>query len=273
MRYLTGREIHIMGIQRTGQHAVASWMFGHFEHVCFKNAMSQKNESPKHVHGLQPPWWYFEPSKRDDWETCEDIPIRQGMDAIFLGTEFTTPNIGVNPALNKERTDIAKISGAVEFSARSDCVIVMRNPYNQYASVLKWSRNKRLRCYDKFSKTWTTLAKEVLGETNYISSESLPISNEKMMVSYDQWFESENYRRDIAKKLDLDFTDRRLNVVMKIGMSKQHGSSFDNMKFKSNGQKMDVLNRWKAVEDNPSFKNLLKDEELRYYSEKMGFTI
>lgn len=54
---------NVLGVQRTGQHAVISWIIGHFEKVAFKNNMSY-SDNPKR--GLVPPFWYFTPSIKDE---------------------------------------------------------------------------------------------------------------------------------------------------------------------------------------------------------------
>ena len=273
MKYLTDREIHVAGIQRTGQHAVTSWLVGHFEDVCFKNSMSQRGERDSKAGSLKPPWWYFKPSEREQWIEDANPNIQQGMDAIMLGTEFTLPGIGVNPLMPQQRDELAKLSSCDKLSERSDCVVILRNPYNHYASVLNWNRNKRLRSPQGFSNVWIALAKEAGGETDYLSNEYLPITHERIFLLYDRWFESQEYRQGISERLGLKFNDRRINTVMRIGVSRQYGSSFDGMQYQKSGQKMDVLNRWKQVEDDDRFQELLRNDELRHYASQNGFEI
>jgi hypothetical protein len=153
-----------------------------------------------------------------------------------------------------------------EFSRRIDYVVVCRSPYNHYASVLKWRRNRRLRKPKNFSSVWINLAKEALGERDGLPSE-------KTVILYDKWFISEDYRRSIAEQLGLEFTDRRLNIVMNIGVHNNRGSSFDGMQYKTAGQKMDVLNRWKEVEEDPDFQVVYQNEKVREYASRLGFEI
>ena len=99
------------------------------------------------------------------------------------------------------------------------------------------------------------MARECLGETNFLP-------NPKTVVLYDKWFSSKKYREEISEKLDLKHTDKRLNIVMKIGIGRSWGSSFDQMKKKNEAQSMDVLNRWVEVENDERFQKLQKDKEL-----------
>lgn len=265
MKYLTDREIHVIGVQRTGQHAITSWLIGHFNNVCYRNGMTLRNERKRAYRGLQPPWWYFKTDK-DGWDVSEDIEIRKGMDAIILGTEVTFEDLVMNPMIGQQKKQLEELCEVDQFSRQEDYVLVLRNPFNQFSSVLKWKRNKRLGKERNFSKAWISMAKEILGETHTLPMPKLP-------VIYDRWFQSEVYRQEISKSLGLDFTDVRLNTVMKIGIGKYYGSSFDRMNKSDRGQEMGVLDRWKEVKDNESFINLTKNEELTEYAKKFGFSI
>jgi hypothetical protein len=266
VKYLVEREIHVIGIQRTGQHAISSWLIGYFENVCYKNNMSQARENPRYSQGIQPPWWYFKPSEREQWvEDC--LPsIRQGMDAIVLGTELTFRNFGLNPNLDNMRNKMCQRCHVDRFSKRTDYLLVCRHPLNHYASVLKWRRNRRLRSPKRFARVWVEMAQEILGEREGICGNKTP-------VLYDKWFNSEQYRRELADKLDLNFTDRRLNIVMDIGIKNNRGSSFDGMSYKNNGQKMNVLNRWEGVKDHPSYREVAENEEVQKYARLLEFKI
>ena len=265
MTYLTDREIHVIGIQRTGQHAVTSWIIGHFDHVCYKNNMSQKGMRRGAKHGIQPPYWYFMPSVCDEW-SVSDIPDIQEDNIVVLGTEFTKYEVGLNPKISTQREEMAARCGYDGFSRRQDYVLVIRNPYNHYASVLNWSRNKQLSPVKNFSKMWIAMAHECLGNTDCIP-------DPKIIVCYDDWFSSEEYRRDhVARQLDIELNDMRLNTVMKVGINKSWGSSFDGMKKKDSAQSMDVLNRWKTIKDDPRFIELCQNDELTELADEFGWS-
>jgi len=261
--YLTNREIHVIGIQRTGQHAITSWLIGHFESVCYKNHMSQKGSKKTSI-GIEPPFWYFSPSERDSWEVDTSELILPNQEAIILGTELINCEIGLNPNLSKQKLDIAKRSGFEKFSKKQNHILVIRNPYNHYASVLKWRRNKILSPYSTFSSSWIDMARECLGETNLIQGP-------KTVVNYDLWFSSQDERKRIANELELNFTDRRLNIVMKIGVGKLWGSSFDGMHKKHEAQDMNVLERWKRVAQDERFIRLLNNESVCDLAKKFGW--
>jgi hypothetical protein len=252
MTYLTEREINVVGIQRTGQHAITSWTIGHFDSVCYKNCMSQLGRRKGRSSGVESPFWLFEPKERDSWIEANQIPKNQ--DAIVLGTEFTIFDVGLNPAIPEQKKLICDFHGVDEFSKRRDNMLVIRNPYNQYASVLKWGKNKLLSSPGSFSKMWKKMANECIGITNFFEN--------KVVVNYDCWFSDVEERKLIEGQLDLPRDDSRIDIVMKIGHGRSWGSSFDGMKTKKSAQKMNVLNRWESVKDDVRFIELCKDERL-----------
>jgi len=263
MSFLTEREINVIGIQRTGQHAITSWLIGHYDHVCYKNNMSQAGCPARKEQGIQPPYWYFTPSLSDDWEVSEDQAIREDH-TVILGTELTKLSFGLNPNLEAQRDKIAQSMGYEQFSRFRHYVLVIRNPYNHYASILNWSRNRQLSPVSHFKKMWKKMANECL----YCTDE-FPFS--KIVIPYDTWFSSRDFREEVAKKLDLELNDRRLNTVMKIGVGKSWGSSFDGMKKNEKAQDMDVLKRWVKVRNDPRFSELLEDDEIARLSGCFGW--
>ena len=226
--------------------------------------MSQLGAKARHRNGVQPPYWYFEPSVRDDWEVSNDWNIKTDQDAIVLGTEFKTYKVGLNPSLDTNKENLLRDMGIDNFSKQQDYLLVLRNPYNHYASVLNWSRNKFLSPTGNFSDMWIRMANEHMGNTNKIPERKVP-------VLYDDWFLSEDYRKSLSESLGLAHTDRRLNTVMKIGVGRAWGSSFDGMKKNGNAQNMDVLNRWKSVKDDPRFIKLCQNEELVEIAKSFGW--
>lgn len=265
---VVNKEIHVVGIQRSGQHAISSWLIGHFNHVFYKNCIGQnrdKNTVLKNG-GLVPPWWYFDVKNKTDWEECHLDTINANVDAVIVGTEITLDNIELHPDLDCQKQKICDLSGKQHFSRDQKCALVIRHPLNHYASILKWHRNKRLRDVEKYCAVWSTFAQEFVGETNNINFTKVPIV-------YDQWFQDKSYRQKISNKFELDFTDIRLNKVMKIGINNKYGSSFDSMSHCNSAQKMNVLNRWEEFKDNVVFKKILQNEKLIYYCNKIGFDL
>jgi len=183
--------------------------------------------------------------------------------AIILGTEFTVFDIGLNPEIREQKHYFCQQYGLDEFSKRRDNVLVIRDPYNQYASVLNWGRNRLLSNPNSFSKMWIKMAKECLNKTQNFEH--------KVVLKYDEWFSDPQYRRLLETILDLKEDDSRLNTVMKIGHGRSWGSSFDGMKKKKDAQSMNVLKRWETVKDDNRFVKLTQNDELKELSEELGW--
>ena len=243
--------IHVVGVQRTGQHAIISWLLGHFDKVAFKNHMSPSN---REKWGFAPPFWYFEPKKRDEWEASEDF--REGQDAWILGTELVGPPVQFNEHMATQM-DAYGLSGTQEI------IRIIRNPYNHYASVLNWRRNKLLVSPAKFKRAWMAMANAM------IDKEQNPMELCYDII-FDKWFEEENYRKKITQLLNLKYSDRRLNTVMKIGVGKAWGSSFDGMTKKNKAQHMHVTERWKKMLDNEHFQQIYNDPEIELKANLIG---
>lgn len=60
------------------------------------------------------------------------------------------------------------------------------------------------------SDLWIDYAKEFLQETNYLP-------NNKVCVNYNLWVSDVNYRREVANRLNLDFTDAGFDEVRRYG--------------------------------------------------------
>jgi hypothetical protein len=258
--YLTEKEIHVLGIQRTGQHAITSWITGHMDNTCFINGMTPLRD--KGDRACEPPYWYFDLEKMPDfsWEVSNNEIIRPDQEAIVLGTEYLTFDLRMNPRLEESKKKAAELAGVDEFSKEQYYVMVIRSPYNHLSSILKWKPGWSLA--DRFDKCWINWAKECLNETNVIPEK-------KVVIQYDKWFTDVEYRKIISEKLGLEFSDRGLNNVMRVGRRKRYGSSFNHMEYKGDAQKMKTLDRWKDFEDNPVFQKKMQNEELRELSTRL----
>lgn len=139
-------------------------------------------------------------------------------------------------------------------------IIMVRDPYNWLAStykikgVNKWAK-------DYITSQWTDmmgrkkeslldiykqLLREYIGTTNYFGN--------KIHINYNKWFESIVYRKFIADKIGLVFTDRGVNTMSKHA----GGSSFDKRRKKP--QKMNVLLRYKDYISDKYYLSMLDDE-------------
>ncbi len=134
-------------------------------------------------------------------------------------------------------------------------IVLVRDPYNLFASLIKTSNNiSELSNSQLVIDKWKEHAKEYLGYTNHLKHQ--------VGISYNAWFQDQEYRRELADRLKLTFTDDGMDSVPMFGK----GSSFDGQRFDGNARKMGVLSRYKHFLDHPVMEQVLADQEIRELS-------
>ena len=125
-------------------------------------------------------------------------------------------------------------------------IMVLRNPWNLIASHVQW----------KIKRPLYTRKNKVISLWFDYYNEYEAADKDINFIIYDKWFKDINYRKQISEKLGLEFSDEGLQTVVNIG----RGSSFDGIEYDGNAQDMDVLSRYKQV-DNYSM-NTFKESEI-----------
>ena len=117
-----------------------------------------------------------------------------------------------------------------------------QEPWVEDASKIPW-RNHTVIGKCKALEMWKTFANEFIGKTNYLPG--------KICISFNRWFVDEDYRMEIAKALNLTYSD----VTLHIAGSK---SSFDETnRHKYDATNLPSLTDWRTVEHNKVFIELL----------------
>lgn len=138
--------------------------------------------------------------------------------------------------LRENGTYLPKALGNIE---DTQVILVVRSWWNNLASYIQFVSNSR-KLDDEVESLeirWKTHAKEALGLTNYLPN--------AYIILYDWWVASKLYRWKICWDLDLIFSDNGFNNVSHHG----NGSSFDLLKYKNDARKMDVLRRYKKLDN------------------------
>jgi len=274
MSEINSKEIRIVGLQRSGMHSIINWIIlQHPGFVCFLNDVS--------------------PKRNPFLTTKSDIKYNSFIGKFRNGSiEWNKP--GDKPLLDLEREKSGQLSKkdcliynyedryfkdvfTKDFEKNHDRwvgkslkrydILIHRDAFNFFASRLKWmdyhSRDLRnslnnAENRDILINLWKAYAAEYMGETNHLT-------NNKIVINYNLWFSSTKYRKSLAKRLQLEFTDKGTGCISDIGF----GSSFDGEKFNGKASEMKVLERWKKFEDNQFYRDIFKDKKLIEISNKI----
>lgn len=137
-------------------------------------------------------------------------------------------------------------------------ILILRDPYNMFASRWVWKDDFGLLFREDKSHQkmiidlWKDHARTFLKWQGDKESVRIPLN-------YNRWFEEKDYRKSIAVQLDLKFTDAGKEDVTNYG----HGSSFDGRDLHKQASNLKVLERWKGTIDDPIYRGLFEDEELK----------
>ncbi len=220
-------EICVCSMRRNGQHAIINWIASQAKgKVCFLN-----NVTP-----YLNPFICHNPNLLEEYQKEYDIRKEaQGewRDKDYLIYNYEDFGVSVLDGIDNEKF--------VGKSASRKKVLILRDPYNSFASRLRWFRKGfwiDILSFDSVYK-WITYAQKFLED-----------SPDVIGINYNLWVLEETYRKQIAQRLELEFTDEGYNS--KIGASTFGDSDF--------------FNRWKVFERDPEFVVALANPEIRRLS-------
>lgn len=224
----------VVGLGRSGNHAIINWIAYHFkeEEVLLMNNIDPNEEifSNKNIH------------------TSNKKLSRIGNHKPFIKNSIDKDPINYECLLytyeDRNLFDIPKNDNSTIF--------ILRDPYNLTASRINNKYYYRLSIDDKYIDYLKQYLREFSGKTNIIEN--------KILVNYNEWFVSKEYRISISEKLDLEFSDAGYGKMSEHGK----GSSFDGVV--EDASNLDVLNRWNKYKNNSIFKKIAKDEEINELS-------
>lgn len=87
-----------------------------------------------------------------------------------------------------------------------------------------------------------------------------------VFVRYPAWHASEAYRRELAERLGLDFTDRGRDEVVPFGPVGRPGSSFEQLDHHGRASQMPTFERWRAFVDDERWRAICRQPQLRRLS-------
>ncbi len=233
-------EMRIVGLRRTGNHGILNWI------------IRQAEPPVTHYNDVDPESPYDDSARA----TATD-PNAERLNWMVYSLEDMSLAVLGDASSYPRRSHYSEIS----VDRRVD-VIILRDPFNLIASRFRrggdWGHRSIYVSGLSVSQLWITYAREFLGYTNWLP-------HNRIGVSYNKWCVSEEYRRDLAQKLGLHFTDMGFQDVSRYG----GGSSFDGTGMNGNAQGMSTNQRWQLFRNDNSFRALFRDPLLLDLAEEI----
>ena len=265
--YEDSRKIMLPAMHRSGHHAIAVWLLHQAEGVdkfdirtlsqwwfylkvsgginlMFNNPLKKEQQDRDKFNGIM----------RDIWEgKMARIENHDPKDTkLFIGTHEREP-----------LKEVAWHCGKSDIFYKTDMVLVIRSFHNWVASCIQnciRDPKEQKGLWGKGVKWNPSALTEHLNEDDfkkYIDHCKHALDGTVPHILYDRWFVSKAYRKEIADSLGLHFTDAALNQASPFG----GGSSFDGLSYLKNASEMDVLTRYKQMEDNEDYQKIIQDNE------------
>jgi hypothetical protein len=228
----TNKEIRIVGLQRSGNHALINWILAQAKGPrLFFNDVTPEHPLDEKMLGAP---------------AC--TPESSGeYDMLLYSYEDRLLENVTDSASYPQRPD--RYAHAVE--SRYD-ILILRDPFNTFASRAFHQVVPTRRCTYLSGLTapqlWITYAREAAGKTELLR-------HNKVVVNFNRWCRSRPYRQALAQRLGLDFTDNGFDEVTSFG----GGSSFDATLYSKRAQAMALEQRWKNSRQNPDYQRLFDD--------------
>lgn len=261
-------------MQRSGHHAIINWVIRQAEgRICFLNNC-RPNSNPLQTH------------ESSESRVCDlDIEAEargQLSPKDWFIYNFEDCSLGDLPGRLFEANRLRWIGP----SGRRIRLVVHRDVFNLFASKLRWAYGRKCRpsfeSITRLVNIWKDYARLflVVGEQSVTansesaggqhdcrarlhgderSSKSTQVDT--LLVRYNDWVRDSGYRRQLAQRLGLEFTDAGFNEVAKWGPV-TWGDSFDGLDYEGRAQEMKVLERWKNFVDDGFYRRLFRDGEL-----------
>lgn len=245
-------EIRIIGLSRSGNHAIINWIINQLQgRYCFMNCAEPKynpyfTSRPLSEGGnsyLTNILNFDLEKEREGNFTLKDYLLYSHEDC-FLG------------AMNNRHFKENRREWVGATAAGKD-LLILRDPFNLFASRIKSGlitghythHGTKPISVLTLKRIYKQHAREFLGKKKYLKN--------RVLINFNRWTSEKEYRKAIAEKLNISFSDKGFTEVMNVA----GGSSFDGTDFCGNANKMDLNNRWKEFASDESYWSFF-DEEL-----------
>lgn len=258
------KSIAVLGLKRSGNHAILNWMFKNLTGVVVHlNDVQNIGNDPwrnyAKINVVNLPFWKCKPSlfsylRHKGWQKTKQTFVYADR-SLNHGYLRECDKDHVIMSYEDQMID-QDLSGAV--AGNDFRVLVLRDPFNHFASRLQagWLDTKNFEYYLTLYKNYA----------NHFSLGRCRRGLSLLPANFNQWVSDEEYRSKLAEQLGIQLFSNSTGPVAKEG----GGSSFTG----TNAQKQDdVLNRWKRHEQHPIMQALLADDQILSISKSVfGFT-
>jgi len=239
--FVNRHELRVIGMSRSGNHAIINWICRQADgRVLFLNCAEPRTNpfasAKPFDHGCP-----YQASFADFDLSCEQQGQFSHKDWLIFSHEDVFLSYVAKPGFEEQH------DAMVGPSAQRTDVLILRDPYNLFASRLKLG--VEMITPKTTMRIWKQHAKGFLRRKRFFK-------NRMVTISFNEWACSEDYRRMLAGELGVEFTDAGFHEVPACG----GGSSFESRDFHGEAFRMSVLDRWPPFLDNPDFYQLFDEE-------------
>lgn len=215
----------ILGVKRTGNHAIINWLYKMIPNYVHLNNMRLSD---------------FTVTNYDKYLTV--LPVTEN----YVDNCWTKFNCSNNLIISFENANVQDTTKLInkfceQIQIKPVIILIYRNPYNALSSIWK-IYNKNQQILNKHIKLLIDYGHDFLNN-----------DMQRMNILYDKWFKDITYRKSLSKKLSLQFDDSNFDKIFLHGYS-----SFDGYLYKNDASKMDVLNRYDNFLNDSVFQDILQ---------------
>jgi hypothetical protein len=240
-------EIRVHGLQRSGNHAIMNWIAAQSTGACIVLNDCKPGTNP--FESMQE-YCLYSDGDLISLEYTWDDSARQRASSSAPSQR----NVLIHSYEDRELSGDRVSESWVGRSNSYFDILIVRDPLNLFASRLGlWNELTGRKERRLVVELWKKYAREALGLTSFLDPRY------KVVGEFARWKEDKEYRRGLSSKLGLDFSDRGIDSMIKIGP----GSSFDSFKHLTQASNMAVNERWKSVTWDSDFRSILSDNELQ----------
>ena len=250
-RILNQREIRITGLARSGNHAVINWLISQIQgEYCFLNCAEPKTNPFLTARPLSEDGSAFQTNISGFSIEEEQQGNVQKKDFLLYSYEDVFLSMLDKKIFRENRHDWL---GA---SICSENLLILRDPFNLFASRKKsgfldgQDEIHGLRPITNLTlkRIYKQHAREFLGRSKLLKN--------LVRVNFNKWASEKNFRREIAERLDISFTDSGFSEVKPVA----GGSSFDGTRYSGRAEKMQINDRWRTFSEDEEYWALFDPE-------------